>query len=114
LLDPLHFRSAARGFIVIAMQVKKAVDEVQPELSGQGISELPRLPRRGLRTNEDLAVLEGNHIGRAGLAKKTAVQLCHPAIGDQDNADLIERPQDVGLSRAQFEAPGQSLLGESL
>ena len=49
-----------------------------------------RLPTRRFHADENFAVLESDHVGRAGDPHEATVQLAHPAIGNENDLDFFQ------------------------
>lgn len=82
-LHLLHFPRAASGAIIESVEMKQAMDDVQPHLAYQRISKSARISFGHRNAEKNLAVLERQHVGWPTLMKKLAMQLRHPPIGNE-------------------------------
>ena len=114
LLHAFHLRCASRGFIVETMEMKEAVNKVEPQLVSNRCSELTSVPLRGLGANDDLAVLKRDHVRRARLVHELAVDPRDAFVGNENDVDLRQLFQHSGFSLPQFQARRKSGLGERL
>src|SRR4051812_7642247 len=71
-LQALHLSGASRGFIVVAMEVKQAVSDVETELVLECRPKFARLAFRGLGADEYFAVLERDDVSRARFIHELA------------------------------------------
>ena len=104
-LHRMHAPAGARFEIIEAIQMEQAVDEVERDLVIHGLSIVAGLGLRGFRADHDVAVLEGDHIGRSFDAHEFDVKLRDPAIGDDRHTDLL----DPGQRKALVPGEGQTL-----
>lgn len=108
-----HFCRSGGSFVVKAMQMKKTVHDIQPDFANEGIPKSAGVSARSLGAHKNFPVLESDHIGRSGFAQKTAMQLRHAPVGNENDVYLFELFQR-GVSPRDFQAFPQGALREIL
>src|SRR6476469_2852246 len=88
LLNAFHLRGAFPCFVVEPGQMKQAMNQIEPQLVAERGAELPRLAFRRLGADQDLAVIESNHVSRRWIVHELPMDLRDPFVGDQHDADL--------------------------
>ena len=64
--------------------------EVEAQFVAERGSVRLRLPTRRFHADENFAVLESDHVGRAGDPHEAAVKFAHPAIGYENDLDFVQ------------------------
>ena len=90
LLRRTHPAALGRRAVVETIEMEEAMDEIEAQLMRERGAMRSRLPVCGFHTDEDLAVLKSDHVGRAGDSHEAVVQCTHPAIGDEENLNLLQ------------------------
>ena len=87
-LEAAHGEGAGTRGVAEAGEVEDAVENIGEEFIAK--AEAVAFAERGsdLGTNHDLAVGEGEDIGRGGIAQVTVVEAAAFTGGDQDDAEL--------------------------
>ena len=104
LLRRFHPPRLSRRLIVKSVEMQKSVHNVQLELAHQRIPKCARVPARGFDTDENLSVLEGEHVCRPRFSEKLPMQKRHPPIGNQPDEDLVQHTQISSFLLSQRQA----------
>ena len=99
ILNAVHPHAVARSDVVVAVQVQQAVDDVEREFLDGAVPVLRRTTLRGVRTHDNLAVIKGDHVRRAGHAHELPVHARDDRVahhGHFDFCDLLQRMASVG------------------
>lgn len=112
-MDTPHLRSARGGFIFEAVQVKKPMHNVEPQLVIQRGGKLPGVPLRGLDADDDLAVLKRDYVRRAWIVHESSMNFGNPFVGNECNLDSFEIRKPARLSRRLIQAQFQRAFSKS-
>ncbi len=80
ILHAVHPGAIARGDIVMAVQVEQAMDDVKREFLDDPVAMLGRAAFRGIGAHDQLAVIKGDHIGRAWHFHELPMHACDDCI----------------------------------
>ena len=75
------------------------MQEVEFYLTDQACAVLGGLPLGGVHAQDDLTVLERDHVGRRVQPHKIAVELTNPTVRDQHHADVRRQ---IGSRQGQY------------
>ena len=89
LLQEFHTAAGAILSVFVAGEVEKAVDAVEQQLAVEGIAVFRRLPGGGVDTDDDLAMLERDHIGGARHIHETNMQISDGWVIDERHLDFV-------------------------
>ena len=100
LLQPIHLLKTGIGSVVVSRQMKESVNQIETELLKQLLAELGRLAMGSFDTDDYLAMLESNYIGRASDLHKLEMNGRDSSVGNQDSYNF--RRQSGSLNRLHF------------
>ena len=69
----MHLPRARRGLVVQSVQMQQPVREIRTQFVFQRGAKLARLSASCLRANENLAMVERDHVGRTKLVEKLSI-----------------------------------------
>ena len=90
LLRRTHPAALGRRAVIETIEMEETMDEIEAQLMGERGAMRLRLPVCGFHTDEDLAVLESDYVGRTGDSHEAMVQCAHPPIGNEDDIDFFQ------------------------
>ena len=82
--------------------------EIKAQFVGERGPVRSRLAMRRFHADENLAVLERDHVGRAGDSHEATVEFAHPAIGNEKDLNFLQTRQAwtaTPLAQAEGERP---------
>jgi hypothetical protein len=94
--------------------MEKSVRDIQTEFVFKRAAKSPRLISRCLGTDENLAMLKCNHVGRSAQMQETAMQLRHAPIRNQDHAQITQVRRPLGVFPRKLETQPERTPRENL
>src|SRR5437879_5157399 len=83
----VHFRGGVRLLIVVAVEMEQAVNDVKRQLVIESLGKTRGVALRGVRADDDFAMLEGDDIGRARNAHELLVNARDFFVGNNRDLD---------------------------
>ena len=113
-LDCQHFFALGGLLVIVAGEVKQAVDEVAEDFAGQGFGEFGGLADGHFRTYDNFAVMERDHVGGPLNVHELTVNPLAGGVVHQGDLDGGEVAQRGILQSRVVDGEGGSLRGDFL
>ena len=114
LLHAFHFRSPGRRFVIKASEMKEAVRNVETQLVLERRPERAGLAPGCFHADHDFAVLESDHVSRAGFIEEAAMKLRNSPIGNEDDVYFTGFRKHVLLPSSKLQTFDESYSREVL